>query len=610
MGTATALSAEKAAPLSYEQEQLWFLHQLMPDAAVDNECQAVILRGPLDTEMLRDSLAAFIHRHEIWRTCFPSRDGQPSQVVLAQGHWQWSVADLRELAEAERERAALRRAEQQLRQPFDLARGPLVRALLVRLGDDEHRLFLTLHNIIFDRASLTHVFLPELWELYQARAGGLPDVLAEAPQYAGYAAWQRETWQGDEFWAHLKFWQDYLAGAPTVLELPADHRRPEQRSYRGGTQPFALGAELTRGLRELSRQEQVTLRMLLTTALETLLYRYTGQEDLLVGVAVSGRKWAQLHRALGCFVNTAVLRADLAGAPSTRELLRRTRVAAAAMRDHEHVPFDAIVKELRPERSPSHPPLVQVLLAFEPQPPSLPAAWQLAPAGVSTQTSKFDLCLEVDEHADGLTGCFVYDSDLFEPETIKRMAGHWRMVLEGMVAAPSRPVTELELLGAEETAQLLGPWSTGGAVPPGPDVVALIEQQAARQPDAVAVTCAGQQLSYRELDRRANQLAQYLRQHGVAAEVLVGVRLERSLEHVIALLGILKAGGAYVPVDPEAPAERIQYVLRDTQMALLLSRATARGTGHRSSRGRGEPGPGLGGDRAAERGKPGRDARG
>jgi amino acid adenylation domain-containing protein len=579
MGIATDFRTEKTAPLSHEQEQLWFLHQLMPDAPLDNECRAVTLRGPLDTGALRDSLAAFIRRHEIWRTSFPIRDGQPSQLVQAAGQWTWSVADLRELPHGDREQEALRRAEKEAKEPFDLARGPLVRALLVRLDDEEHQLFMTLHNIISDRESLTHVFLPELWELYQARVQGRPDALDdEAPQYADYAAWQRNMREGGEFREHLKFWQEYLAGAPTVLELPGDHRRPEQRSYRGGTQAFALGAELSRGLRELSRQEQVTLRMTLTTAFEMLLYRYTGQEDLLVGVTVSGRRQAQLQRALGCFVNTVVLRADLAGEPSTRELLRRTRAAVQATREHEHVPFDAVVKEMLPERSPNHQPLVQVLLVFEPQPPSLPAAWQLTPVDISTQTSKFGLCLEVNEHAEELTGRFIYDSDLLEQETVRRMVGHWRMVLEGMVSAPSRPVGELDLLGEAETAQLLGQWNAGRELKSGPGIERLIEEQAARRPGEVAVVCAGQQLSYQELDRRTNQLARYLRRRGVAAEVPVGVYLERSADQVIALLGILKAGGAYVPLDPEAPAERIQYVIQDTQMPLVLSQRRLAGT--------------------------------
>ena len=562
----------KEAPLSYEQEPLWFLHQLVPDMPVDNECAMVIFRGELDAQALRESLGAFIQRHEIWRTIFPSLDGQPMQVVQAQGEWAWSVADLTDLPEAEREGEALRRAGEEVKQPFDLARGPLVRALLVRLGTGEHRLFMTLHHIIVDRASLTQVFLPELRDLYEARVHGRADELDEVNlQYADYAMDQRGKRQEEEDpAAHLKFWKEYLADAPTVLELPGDHQRAGQQSYRGGMQAFALSEELSTGLRELSRQEQVTLRVTLTAAFATLLYRYTGQEDLLIGLATCGRKRAELHRTVGCFVNTVVLRADLAQQPSARELLRRTRAASEVTYRHEDVPFDAIVKEVQPERSLSYQPLVQVLLLFEPQPAARPTAWQLIPVDIPTQTSKFDLCLAVDERAEGLTGRFIYNSDLFGPETIGRMIGHWRKVLQGMVAAPSQPVAEVELLGEQETAQLRR-WSAGDDVPAGPSLEQLIEEQAAARPQAIAVVCEGEQLTYRELDRRTNQLARYLRQRGVGAEVLVGVCLERSLDQVIALVSILKAGGAYVPLDPEAPGERTQYVLQDTQMALVVS---------------------------------------
>jgi amino acid adenylation domain-containing protein len=567
----------KKVPLSYEQEPLWFLHQLAPDMPVDNECAMVILRGELDVQALGESLGAFIQRHEIWRTIFPSLDGQPMQVVQAQGQWTWSVTDLSGLAEAEREEEALRRAEDQLKQPFDLARGPLVRALIVRLAEQEHRLFLMLHPIIFDRASLTQIFLPELRELYEAKMQGRPEELDEAEQqYADYAAGQREKrQQQEELGAHLTFWKEYLAGAPTVLDLPGDHQRPARLSYRGGMEAFSVGAELTAGLRELSRQEQVTLGTTLTAAFETLLSRYTGQEDLLVGLTVPGRKRAQLQRTVGCFVNTVVLRADLAGDPNVRELLRRTHAASRAVRGHENVPFDVIVKEVQPERGPSYQPLVQALLVFEPQPPEPPAGWELAPIDISTDTSKFDLCLEVDERAVGLAGRLIYNSDVFEPETIGRMIGHWRMVLEGMVAGPSRPVAELELLGEEETKQLLQ-WSAGDEVSTGPGIEQLIEEQAASRPLAVAVVCEGEELTYRQLNGRANQLARYLRRRGAGAETLVGVCLERSLDQMIALVSILKAGAAYVPLDPEAPAERTQYVMQDTQMALVLTQQQLR----------------------------------
>ena len=572
MDDAAKLLAAKAAPLSYEQEQLWFMHELMTDVPLDSECVTVTLRGELDEEALQESLAAFIQRHEIWRTSFPCRDGQPVQAVHEQGQWTWSVADLSGLVEPERNHEALRRAEEDARQPFDLARGPLVRALLVRLGEQEHRLFMTLHQIICDRQSLTQVFVPELRELYEARVAGRAANLDEVElQYGGYARWQRERQQEEELLAHLSFWKEYLAGAPTVLELPGDHRRPGQPSYRGGMQEFALSGELSAGLRELSRQEQVKLPVTLTAAFATLLHRYTGQEDLLLGLSVSQRSRAEVQRTMGCFLNTVVLRADLTGEPSVRELLRRTRAASRATASHEDVPFGAIVKAVQPERSMSHQPLVQVLLSFEPQPPAQPAGWEIMHLDVHTQTSKFDLCLEVDERAERLTGRVFYNSDLFERQTIRRMIGHLRMALEGMVAQPGQPVGELELLGEQETQQLLGDWSAAAQTRADVSISELIAGRATARPESVAVVCEGEQLSYRQLNGRANQLARYLRARGVGAETAVGVCLERSLDQVIALVGILKAGGVYVPLDPEAPAERIRYVMQDTQMPLLLT---------------------------------------
>ena len=561
----------KEAPLSYEQEPLWFSHQLAPDSALANECAVVTISGELDGRVLRESVEAFIRRHEIWRTVFPSVDGRPVQAVLAQGRCPWSVADLSGLAGSEQEKELLRRAETEAGQPFDLAQGPLVRALLVRLGEQEHRLLLTLHRIISDRASLTQVFLPELHELYDAKVHRRADALHEVGrQYADYAAWQRKETQHEELGAHRTFWKEYLRGAPAVLELPADHPRRGAQSYRGGPQAFSLGAILSEGLRELSRHEQVTLRTTLTAAFVTLLYRYTGQEDLLIGLTVPGREGTRLHRTMGCFVHTVVLRADLAGEPSVRDLLKRTHVAGEAACSHQEVPFNAILKEVQAERGPDYQPLVQVLLAFAPQSATLPGPWRLTPAAVPTHTSKLNLCLEVDEGARELAGRFVFNADLFGRETIKRMAAHWRMLLEGMVAAPARPVAELDLLDERETAQLRE-WGVGGEVPPGPDIGQMIEQQAAARPGALAVVCAGERLTYRELDRRANQLARHLRQREVGAETIVGVCLERSLHQVVALVGILKAGGAYVPLDPEAPGERIQYAMRDTQMTVVVT---------------------------------------
>jgi len=569
----------RAAPLSYEQEQLWVLHQLAPETTADHECAAVTLSGPLEAGLLRESLDAVIQRHETWRTVFVSRDGVPVQVVLDGGWCGWSVTDLSEAAEAEREAEARQHAQQQVSQPFDLARGPLLRALLVRLGDQRHRLFLSWHRIVADRTSVTRVTVPELRELYDARVQRRADELpAVGLQYADYAIRQRQQRPDEEVQTRLRFWSEHLAGAPTVLELPGDHRRPGPLSDRGQAQPFALGAGLSARLRELSGQEQTSLSMTLTAAFEMLLYRYTGQEDLLLGLTVPGRRPGPPHQTTGLFTSTVVLRADLAGEPSVRELLGRTQATSQAAHRHQDVPLGAVVPEKQPERGAARHPLVQVLLAIEPEPAPLAGGWCLEPADIRPPASRFDLCVEVDERTDGLTGRFVYRSDLFEPETIRRMIGHWRMLLAGMTARPSLPVRHLPMLTAPETEQLLRDWSAGAELNQGPDIVALIDEQARVGPDEVAVVCGPERLSYRQLDERARRLARYLKARGVAAEVPVGVCLERSPEQVIALIAILRAGGAYVPLDPEAPAERIRYVVADTQMPLLLTQERLRET--------------------------------
>jgi amino acid adenylation domain-containing protein len=589
----TTKAERREVPLSYEQEQLWFSHQLMPNTTLDHECVMVVFpAGNLDTESLRRSLDAFVQRHEIWRTTFQvhgAHGAGPVQVVQPQGQVSWSVLDLSDRPAAEAE--ALRSGQAAAQQPFDLTRGPLVRALLVRVRADEHRLFLTLPRIISDWVSLTEVFRPELQALYEADTQQRPDGLpAVERQYADYAYGQRSR-SGAEQTEHLKFWAEHLDGAPTTLDVPADHRRPEQLEARGAVQPFALDAELTARLRALSSGQQVPLAATLTAAYATLMSRYTGQEDLLIGAVSERGPGPQDQPMVGCFLNTVVHRADLAGDPTVADLLRRTHTASQHMLPHAGVPFDAVVKELRPERIPGCPPLVQVALAIAPAastetttpvPPSSPASpapgadWTVTRVGLDAPAPKFDLLVEVAERPEGLAGRFVYHRGLFEPETVRRMAGHWQRVLEGMVAEPGKPVSQLDLLTDPEREQLLRRWGVGRAQPAGPDVAELIAAQARTRPGATAVMCEDEQLSYAELDRRASQLARYLRLQGVGRGTPVGVCLERSAEQVVALLAIFRAGGAYVPLDPASPAERIRYVVRDTGMPLMLTQAPLR----------------------------------
>jgi amino acid adenylation domain-containing protein len=575
MPEASALPDGKIAPLSHEQEQLWFLYQLR-QTSVDNECWILAMPGQLQPEVLRESLATFVLRHEIWRTTFRAVSGQPVQVVRPASPWAWSEADLSALGGAEQEEA-LRQAEHATAaEPFALEEGPLVRALLVRLGEREHRLVLTLHNIVSDEVSMTDVFLPELRELYGAAVQGRrPELVEPPPQYADYASWQRGEHRQAEIREGLEFWKKHLAGAPTVLELPADHRRPDQQSGRGGMLAFDLGERLTTRLQELSSQELVTLRTTLTAAFETLLYRYLGQDDFLIGTTVPGRDGAHLRRAVGCFVNTVVLRADFSAEPTVRDMLARVRAATEATADHHDVPFDAVVRAVQPERNLGYQPLVQVLLTFRSRSPSTLDGWELRPCSSGARTARFDLWLEIDDLAASATGRFIYNADLFEPQTIERMASHWRMLLDGMAAEPWQPVAQLQLLTGSERDQLLA-WSRGGELSDGPDIDLLIAERARATPDAIAAICEGEELTYGQLNGRANQLARYLRDRGVGPEVPVGVCLERSLDRVICLLAILRAGGADVPVDPESPEQRIQFVVQDTQMPLLLTQERLR----------------------------------
>jgi amino acid adenylation domain-containing protein len=563
-------SEAKVAPLSYEQWQLWLLRELVADSVFENDCQIIIMRGSLDAKRLHESLRAFIRRHEIWRTVFPVRDGQPVQVVTDDDQCGWSTVDLTELADKDAEKRTLELAREDVARPVDIARGPLVRATLVRLGSEEHRLILTLHRLVFDDVSLASVFLPELRESYDASAECRAPRLRDVPvQYPDYAAGQHH---GDSA-AHLAFWTQHLRDAPTVLELPVDHQRPPTPGYLGAATEFALGQGLGAELRELSRCEQVPLSVTLTSGFATLLHRYTGQDDLLVGITASPRERPELRHAMGRFDNAVVLRADLAGDPSAAEVLQRTRAACTALREHDRVPFEEVVRAVRPERRPGQHPLVQVLFACQQDGEVRPAGgWEIAPTALCPPIANFDLCVQVDEQAEDLTGRVIYRTDLFEPGTIIRLIEHWRMILAGMAAEPARPVGELRLVTDAETRQLLRDWNASAAGP-AESVEQMIRAAADTGPAAVAVVCAGAHVTYRELDGKANQLARHLTSLGAGPEIPVGVCIERSVEQVVALLAILRAGAAYVPMDPDTPADRIRYMMQDSGMPLVVSRS-------------------------------------
>lgn len=566
-------SPASLAPLSFGQQQLWLLAQLIPNTPVYNEAVTVHLPGPLDVAALEQSFNEILRRHEAWRTSFPTVDGQPVQKIHPAPTLSLPIVDLQYLPESEREAEALRLATEDTQQSFDLAHGLLLRATLMRLDDADHRLFLTLHHIIFDGVTVYQVFLPELRALYEAFAAGQPSLLPDLPiQYADFAAWQREWLQGKVLAEQLAYWKKQLAGAPTTLALPSDRPRPALPTYRGAIRSFALSKSLTDALRAFSGREASTLFMTLAAAFNTLLYRYTGQEDILIGTATSGRKLPEVQRLMGVFINILVMRTNLSGNPPFHELLRRVREVTVEATAHPDIPFEYLVKELQPDREMGQNPFFQVLLMLEPAVPALPSGWTLTHMEVETGTSKFDLSLILEDRPEGLLALFEYSTDLFEAATIERLVGHFQTLLEGIVAHPEQRLSDLPLLTAAERQQLLVERNTTQvAYPQDMCLHQLFEAQVERTPGAVAVVYKGMRLTYRELNVKANRLAHHLRQLGVGPEVLVGLCMERSLDMVVGLLGILKAGGAYVPLDPTYPPERIAFMLSDAQVPVLLT---------------------------------------
>jgi len=428
----------------------------MPETPVYTECVTIHLPGPLDVAALEQSYNEILRRHEAWRTSFPVVDGQPVQMIHPAPTVTLPVVDLQHLPEAEREAEAHRLAAEEVQRPFDLANGPLQRATLMRLSDVDHRLFLTLHHIIFDGYALYQVFLPELRTLYEAFSTGQPSPLPELPiQYADFAVWQRDWLQGEMFADQLAYWKKQLAGAPAILELPTDHPRPPVPTYRGSMHPFALSKGLTDALKDLSHREGVTLYITLVAAFQTLLHRYTDQDDLLIGTGIADRKRPEIQGLMGFFLNILVLRTDMSENPTFRELLKRVREVTLEAHAHQDIPFEYLVKELQPERNLGQNPLFQALLTLEPPITVHPSGWTLTQMDVETDTAKFDLSIELDDRPEGLIGRFEYSTDLFDEATIARMAGHWQMLLEGIVADPGQRLSELPLLTEAERHQLV-----------------------------------------------------------------------------------------------------------------------------------------------------------
>jgi amino acid adenylation domain-containing protein len=565
---------EGPALLSFSQERMWFLHRLAPDSAAYNAPAALRLRGLLSRDALAAALRDIVHRHEILRTVFPEVDGRPVQLVTAQ-QVDLPLLDLQDEPETSREVRAREIVGQEARRPFDLARGPVVRAVLLRLDADDHVLLLNVHHIACDQWSFG-VLGRELMTLYNAHLAGRPSPLPPlAIQFADFASWQRQWLSGPVLDAQLAYWCRHLGGSLPVLELPTDRRRPAAPSYEGQEETRQLGPALVAAVETLSRQEQASVFMTLMAGFNALLARYSGQDDILLGVPIANRNHLTSESIVGALVNTLPLRTDLSGDPTFRQLLRRVREALLDAYAHQEMPFDKLVQELQPERYTSHSPLVQVLVNFLDAPVPRQGfeglSWE--PFDLDRGAAQFDLTLALDWGSQARLR-LEYSTDLFERSTAARMLAHLEAFLAAAVADPDRRLAEIALLAPGEREQVLVTWNrTATPASPGASIHALFEAQADRTPDAIAVIEPGGPSTYRELEGRANQLAHHLRALGVGPETPVGVCLERSVALYVALLGVLKAGGVFIPLDPGYPPDRLRFMLEDSAAPVLLTDA-------------------------------------
>ncbi|NEO35901.1 MAG: amino acid adenylation domain-containing protein [Moorea sp. SIOASIH] len=561
-------------PLSSAQKRLWFLNQLEGISATYNIPVALRITGNLIINALEQALSEIISRHEVIRTSFSTINGTPTQVIHPDSTININVVDLQQYPDQERETILQQEVKQEATTPFDLEIAPLIRCKLWQLDTTEYVLVLTMHHIVSDGWSMG-ILIEELSSLYQAIAASEPSPLPElAIQYADFALWQRQWLTGEILENQFNYWKQELEGASELLKLPTDHPRPHVMSYQGSSESFSLTAELTQKLQQLSVNAGSTLFMTLQAAFATLLYRYSGQFDILIGSPIANRNRREIEPLIGFFVNTLVLRTRFEHNPSFSQLLRQVRETTLNAYEHQDVPFEQVVSALQPQRSLSHSPLFQVMFVLQNAPMGkldLPGV-TLSQFNQHSTIAKFDLTLSMTETEMGLVGTWEYNTDLFDGSTIKRMATHFQNLLSAIVENSQLRVGELPLLSAEERHQLLVEWNdTASEYPKEKCIHQLFEEQVEKTPDAVAVVFGQEQLTYHQLNQRANQLAHHLLSMGVRPEVLVGICVERSVQMVVGLLGILKAGGAYVPLDPNYPHQRLSYILADSGVEVLLT---------------------------------------
>jgi amino acid adenylation domain-containing protein len=562
------------APLSFAQQRLWILDKLEPNSATYNLPSALQLEGPLNVAALQQSFDEIIRRHEVLRTTFAILDGEPAQLTGPPVPIDLSFIDLGQLPEAERETEARRLAREEAEKPFDLTRGPLLRTVLLRLAGDSHVLLVTLHHIVADGWSVM-LLVQELGQLYGAYSRGEQSPLAALEvSYADYAVWQRQWLTGERLEKQLAYWREQLSGELPVLKLPLAKGRTAELRHRGGLETVRVSGELTERLRELGRREGATLFMTLLAAWQVLLWRLSGETDVVVGTPVAGRGRRELEPLIGFFVNTLVLRTELGGEQSFVQVLSRVREACLDAYAHQEVPFERVVEELGPQREMSHSPLFQVMFALQNAPPHELALAELnvAVLEIENPAARFDLALEVSEAKDELDCRLTYDTDLFAAETIARMARHFVNLVQAITTDRERPLSTVTFLSDYERRQLLFEWNrTQKDFPKERCINELFEQQAELTPEALAVVWGDVRLSYRELNVRANQWAHRLRDLGAGAETLIGLCVERSPEMIAGLLAILKAGAAYVPLAPDSPPERLAMIVEEAGIELLLT---------------------------------------
>ncbi|MUL37905.1 non-ribosomal peptide synthetase [Gloeocapsopsis dulcis] len=561
-------------PLSFSQQRLWFIDQLYHGSSFYNIPIAFHIQGNLNITALEQSLNEILKRHEVWRTNFTLVNGEPIQKISPQLTCDSPIVNFEHLSGKNWESEVKAFAAESAKKPFNLAKGLLVRTTLLRLSPEEHVLLVIMHHIITDGWSCG-VFLRELSTLYAAFSQSQPSPLPELPiQYADFTIWQRDRIQGEFLKNQLNYWKKQLNGELPVLQLPTDRPRPAVTSYTGAKQYFQVAKALTEAIKQLSQQADATLFMSLLAAFNILLYRYTGRDDILIGSPIANRNRAELERMLGLFVNTLVLRNHLSGNPSFRELLHRVREVTLDAYAHQDLPFEMLVEELQPERDLSRNPLYEVMFVLQNTPNSVQevSGLTLRTLEFDSGTAQLDIFLSMSESSEGLTGCLEYNTDIFDSTTITQFINNFQTLLENIVANPEQQLSEISLLTASEQEQLLFKFNqTRVDYPQDVTLHQLFEQQVEFTPDSIALISESEEITYRQLNHRVNQLVHFLQKQGVTKETLVALCLERDLDMVVGILAILKAGDVYIPLDPSYPEERLNFIISDSQASLLIS---------------------------------------